>query len=301
MSFPQEMLGLLAHGRHGSTNCMFYCVFAGCEVARMFFSGYVLLSILHFTLELCRRCWTAGAWPAWQRPSTWPSSSFQFRMLHVIPACDVSFVQEMLDCWRMAGLAAPINVAFMFEGEEENGSLGFQESVADNLDWFKDAVLVVISNTVWVGENKPCLTYGMRGMVTASLVVSCTAAAAMLFGVCAGRAGELHELAWTYTQQQLPLGWRLTAGRLCHMTLWSLVRRVHRHCFMHVTVEQAWLLRPTIVMFLLKVSGPARDLHSGNEPMPASCNECHMRCCHAFMWRDVAAGLRPGARPAQWQ
>ncbi|KAF6241919.1 hypothetical protein COO60DRAFT_1279749 [Scenedesmus sp. NREL 46B-D3] len=81
-------------------------------------------------------------------------------------------VKEMLDCWRMAGLAAPINVAFMFEGEEENGSLGFKESVAANLDWFRDAVLVVISNTVWVGENKPCLTYGMRGMVTASLVVS---------------------------------------------------------------------------------------------------------------------------------
>lgn len=81
-------------------------------------------------------------------------------------------MQEMLDCWRLAGASAPLNFAFMFEGEEENGSLGFQESVAANLDWFADAVLVVISNTVWVGENKPCLTYGMRGMVTASLVVS---------------------------------------------------------------------------------------------------------------------------------
>jgi len=78
----------------------------------------------------------------------------------------------MLDCWRLAGAAAPLNFAFMFEGEEENGSLGFQESVASSLDWFADAVLVVISNTVWVGENRPCLTYGMRGMVTASLVVS---------------------------------------------------------------------------------------------------------------------------------
>lgn len=83
--------------------------------------------------------------------------------------------QEMLDCWRIAGAAAPINVAFMFEGEEENGSQGFQQSIAANLDWFSDAVLVVISNTVWVGENKPCLTYGMRGMVTASLVVSMSA------------------------------------------------------------------------------------------------------------------------------
>jgi hypothetical protein len=78
----------------------------------------------------------------------------------------------MLDCWRLAGASAPLNFAFMFEGEEENGSLGFQESVAANLDWFADASLVIISNTVWVGENRPCLTYGMRGMVTASLVVS---------------------------------------------------------------------------------------------------------------------------------
>jgi hypothetical protein len=27
----------------------------------------------------------------------------------------------------------------MFEGEEENGSIGFQESLAQNLDWFSDA------------------------------------------------------------------------------------------------------------------------------------------------------------------
>jgi hypothetical protein len=39
----------------------------------------------------------------------------------------------MLDCWRMAGLAAPINVAFMFEGEEDDGSLGFQERATNQL------------------------------------------------------------------------------------------------------------------------------------------------------------------------
>lgn len=88
------------------------------------------------------------------------------------PCCLFTPLQEMLDCWRLAGASAPLNFAFMFEGEEENGSLGFQESVAANLDWFADASLVIISNTVWVGENRPCLTYGMRGMVTASLVVS---------------------------------------------------------------------------------------------------------------------------------
>jgi hypothetical protein len=79
--------------------------------------------------------------------------------------------QEMLDCWQVAGASAPINFAFMFEGEEENGSIGFREAVASNLGWFADAALVVISNTVWVGEKQPCLTYGMRGMITASIQV----------------------------------------------------------------------------------------------------------------------------------
>ena len=63
-------------------------------------------------------------------------------------------------------------MAFIFEGEEENGSIGFREAVSANIGWFGDASLVVISNTVWVGENTPCLTYGMRGMITGSIMVS---------------------------------------------------------------------------------------------------------------------------------
>ncbi|GBF92924.1 hypothetical protein Rsub_05760 [Raphidocelis subcapitata] len=81
-------------------------------------------------------------------------------------------VKEMLDCWQSAGSAAPVNVAFIIEGEEENGSTGFLEALQANLGWFSDADVVVISNTVWVGERLPCLTYGMRGMVTASIEVS---------------------------------------------------------------------------------------------------------------------------------
>jgi hypothetical protein len=37
--------------------------------------------------------------------------------------------QEMLDCWRGGGGVAPINVAFIVEGEEENGSIGFKEAL----------------------------------------------------------------------------------------------------------------------------------------------------------------------------
>jgi len=64
-----------------------------------------------------------------------------------------------------------INVAFVFEGEEENGSGGFREAVAANAHWFAGTSLIVISNTLWVGESVPCLTYGMRGMIAASIEV----------------------------------------------------------------------------------------------------------------------------------
>ncbi|KAG1669406.1 hypothetical protein FOA52_004057 [Chlamydomonas sp. UWO 241] len=66
----------------------------------------------------------------------------------------------------------PFHIAFVFEGEEENGSLGFHEAVSRNLHWFAGTELVVISNTNWVGENVPCITYGMRGMVSMSIIVS---------------------------------------------------------------------------------------------------------------------------------
>ena len=67
--------------------------------------------------------------------------------------------------------ALPCNVVFVFEGEEENGSGGFEAAVAANLRWFEGTSAVVVSNTLWVGERVPCLTTGMRGMISASLEV----------------------------------------------------------------------------------------------------------------------------------
>ena len=40
-----------------------------------------------------------------------------------------------------------------------------------NRRWFEGVSLVVISNTLWVGERVPCLTYGMRGMISLSIEV----------------------------------------------------------------------------------------------------------------------------------
>ncbi len=54
----------------------------------------------------------------------------------------------------------PVNVAFVFEGEQENGSAGLRDAVANNLVWFAGTTAVVVTNTLWVGERVPCLTYG---------------------------------------------------------------------------------------------------------------------------------------------
>ncbi|KAL4857151.1 Cys-Gly metallodipeptidase DUG1 [Chlorella vulgaris] len=80
-------------------------------------------------------------------------------------------VKELLEECKQGGSCLPANVVFLIEGEEENGSTGFHEAVQQNLRWFQGTSLVVISNTLWVGERLPCLTYGMRGMISLSIEV----------------------------------------------------------------------------------------------------------------------------------
>ena len=65
----------------------------------------------------------------------------------------------------------PVNVVFLFEGEEENGSIGFKEAIQENIRWFDGTDAILISNTLWVGEEHPCITYGMRGMISMSVEI----------------------------------------------------------------------------------------------------------------------------------
>ena len=75
-------------------------------------------------------------------------------------------VKELLD--RREGLshsALPVNLAFVFEGEEEIGSHSLAAVVQEHVQWFANPELIVISNSQWIGNELPCLTYGMRGMI----------------------------------------------------------------------------------------------------------------------------------------
>jgi di- and tripeptidase len=64
------------------------------------------------------------------------------------------------------------NVVFLLEGEEEAGSRGFQRIVRQNRDRIGNVDYILLSNSYWLDDHIPCLTYGMRGVIHATVTVS---------------------------------------------------------------------------------------------------------------------------------
>lgn len=64
------------------------------------------------------------------------------------------------------------DAVFLIEGEEESGSYGFQDAVTSNKDKIGKIDWVLLSNSYWLDEKIPCLNYGLRGVVAASVEVS---------------------------------------------------------------------------------------------------------------------------------
>ena len=65
----------------------------------------------------------------------------------------------------------PVNLVVVIEGEEEAGSTGFDEVVEGNKEFLEGVEYVIVSNTYWLGDEMPCLTYGMRGVIRLCLSV----------------------------------------------------------------------------------------------------------------------------------
>ncbi|CAO3692343.1 unnamed protein product [Umbelopsis ramanniana] len=82
-----------------------------------------------------------------------------------------------------------IDVIFLVEGEEESGSIGFANAALQHKELFQDIDMILLSNSYWLGEDVPCLTYGLRGVIRASLTVS-TSQADLHSGVEGGAASE---------------------------------------------------------------------------------------------------------------
>jgi len=70
-----------------------------------------------------------------------------------------------IEAYQELNQEIPINIKFCFEGMEESGSENLDQTLEKRKETFlKDVDFVCISDNYWLGTNKPCLTYGLRGI-----------------------------------------------------------------------------------------------------------------------------------------
>jgi len=63
------------------------------------------------------------------------------------------------------------DITFLIEGEEESGSRGFVDAVRRNKELIGDVDWILLANSYWLDDDVPCLTYGLRGVIHATVVV----------------------------------------------------------------------------------------------------------------------------------
>ncbi|KIH95316.1 di- and tripeptidase [Sporothrix brasiliensis 5110] len=63
------------------------------------------------------------------------------------------------------------DVIFLIEGEEETGSRGFQETVREHQALIGPIDYILLANSYWLDDETPCLTYGLRGVLHATVCV----------------------------------------------------------------------------------------------------------------------------------
>ena len=64
------------------------------------------------------------------------------------------------------------DILFLVEGEEESGSKGFQEAIRRNKRIIGEVDWILLANSYWLNDDIPCLTYGLRGVIRATIEVA---------------------------------------------------------------------------------------------------------------------------------
>jgi len=73
---------------------------------------------------------------------------------------------NVIEAFQKTNTELPINFKFCLEGMEESGSVNLEQTVRSRTDFFgKEVDYVCISDNYFLGKNKPCLTYGLRGQL----------------------------------------------------------------------------------------------------------------------------------------
>ena len=65
-----------------------------------------------------------------------------------------------------------VNICWLYEGEEESGSDGFEETVSKDYSFFGKVDGIMVMDTAWYGEKYPSMVYGTRGLVYAFIEIS---------------------------------------------------------------------------------------------------------------------------------
>eukprot|EP00092_Neocalanus_flemingeri_P028304 GFUD01030735.1.p1 GENE.GFUD01030735.1~~GFUD01030735.1.p1 ORF type:complete len:480 (-),score=173.39 GFUD01030735.1:205-1644(-) len=107
-----------------------------------------------------------------------------------------------LQCYQECGIELPVNFKFIFEGMEESGSEGLDKMLMErqNTQFMQEVDFCCISDNYWLGKNKPCLTYGLRGVCYFFIEVEC-AAMDLHSGVFGGTVNEgMVDLIWMMNQ-----------------------------------------------------------------------------------------------------
>lgn len=63
------------------------------------------------------------------------------------------------------------DIIFLIEGEEESGSRGFKDAIRRHKTLIGDIDYIILANSYWLDDEVPCLTYGLRGVLHATVKV----------------------------------------------------------------------------------------------------------------------------------
>ncbi|KAF1970049.1 glutathione degradosome [Bimuria novae-zelandiae CBS 107.79] len=63
------------------------------------------------------------------------------------------------------------DIIFLIEGEEESGSRGFAQAVKAKKGLIGDVDWILLANSYWLDDHVPCLTYGLRGVIHATVQI----------------------------------------------------------------------------------------------------------------------------------
>ncbi|KAF2250169.1 glutathione degradosome [Trematosphaeria pertusa] len=63
------------------------------------------------------------------------------------------------------------DIIFLIEGEEECGSRGFAQAIKTRKELIGDVDWILLANSYWLDDHVPCLTYGLRGVIHATVQI----------------------------------------------------------------------------------------------------------------------------------